>query len=59
MGEANNRGTHAERREQFLERELDTAEVLLFLHADNGRLRMATLPRDEAPKLLGPDGRVL
>jgi hypothetical protein len=54
MGEANNRGNHSERREQSLERELDTAECLMFLSGEGGKLRVAFLPRDEQPNVDSP-----
>lgn len=54
MGQANNRGTAAERREQSLERELDTAECLMFLSGEDGNLRVAFLPRDEQPNVDSP-----
>lgn len=49
MGEANQRGTPEERREQAMERMLDSAEVLIALSADEQGVSMQVLPRDEQP----------
>ena len=54
MGEANNRGDHAERLEQAIERHLDEAEVLIMLKADDGKLEVSMLPRDEDPNQDSP-----
>ena len=50
MGEANNRGTFEERREQSLERQLDEAECIVFLKSVDGKLSIGFLPRDETPR---------
>lgn len=54
MGEANNRGTFDERREQSLERHLDESECIVFLKSDNGKLNIGFLPRDETPNTESP-----
>lgn len=54
MGEANNRGDHAERREQAIERHLEEAEVIIMLKATDGRLEVSMLPRDEEPNQDSP-----
>lgn len=54
MGEANTRGTHQERREQSLERQLDDAECLVFLSVKDGKLHAGFLPRDESPNQDSP-----
>ena len=54
MGEANNRGTFEERREQSLERQLDEAECIVFLKSVDGKLSIGFLPRDETPNTDSP-----
>ena len=54
MGEANNRGTFEERREQSLEWQLDEAECLVFLKSVDGKLSIGFLPRDETPNTDSP-----
>lgn len=54
MGEANQRGTFEERRAEAQERELDNAECLIFLSAENGKLNIRMLPRDETPNQDSP-----
>lgn len=54
MGEANNRGDWAARREQSLERQLDEAECIVFLKSVDGKLSVAFLPRDAEPNTSSP-----
>lgn len=54
MGQANNRGTFDDRREQALEREMDEAECIVFLKSDNGKLKISFLPRDAEPNVDSP-----
>lgn len=54
MGQASARGNHAERREQSLDRQLDEAEILVFLKGDNGKLTMSMLNRDDPPNQDSP-----
>jgi hypothetical protein len=54
MGEAKARGTAEERREQSINRELDTAECVIFLKATDGKLNIGFLPRDEEPNQDSP-----
>ena len=54
MGEAKNRGTHEERREQALERRLETSEVIFFFDANDGKLNFGTLTRDDPPNQDSP-----
>ena len=55
MGQARERGTYEERREQSLERQLDEAECIVFLKSgQDGKLRIAFLPRDETPNTESP-----
>lgn len=54
MGEANSRGTFEERRNQSLERQLEQSEVIVFLKAEEGKLNISTLTRDEQPNQDSP-----
>lgn len=54
MGQARERGTYEERREQSLERQLDEAECIVFLKSDNGKLKISFLPRDAEPNTESP-----
>lgn len=49
MGEAKNRGTAEERRQQRMTKMLDEAEVLIALNSDDKSISFQILPRDETP----------
>lgn len=49
MGQANQRGSAEERREQAMARMLDDAEVLIALNENDGAINLQALPRDEVP----------
>jgi hypothetical protein len=49
MGQAKDRGTQEERRQQRMAKMLDEAEVLIALSSDAKGIQFQILPRDETP----------